>query len=89
MSAVRCSSDISISSNAPSVIQYANRYRLPDMRVLSIVLIVRLSFSSAKINNNYYNSLDHNELNRTKKIKKQEDVIKTYLLYSKLSVFGL
>ena len=64
---VRCSG--LISSNTPSVIQYANRKCLSDMRVLSIVLIVRLSFSYAKINNNYYNPLDHNELNRTKKMK--------------------
>ena len=41
------------------------------MRVLSIVLIVML-ISYAKINNNYYNSLVHNELNRTKKNKKKE-----------------
>ena len=69
MSAVRCSSVIS-SSNAPSVMQYANRYRLPDMRVLFIVLIVML-ISYAKINNYYYNSLAFNELNWPKKIKKR------------------
>ena len=65
---VRCSG--LISSNTPSVIQYANRKCLPDMRVLSIVLIVML-ISYAKINNNYCNSLAFNELNWPKNKKKK------------------
>ena len=59
------------SFNAPSIIERAKRNRLPDMRVLSIVLIVML-ISYAKINNYFHNSLDHKQLNWSKIIKKSE-----------------
>ena len=74
------------SSNAPSIIERAKRNRLPDMRLLSIVLIVML-ISYAKINNYFYNSLDYRWLNRFKKIKKQENVVIRHLLYLKVLFF--
>ena len=77
----------SISSITPSVMQMAKRYSLSVMLVLSIVLIVRLSFSSAKVNNNYYNSLDLNGLNWSKKNKKVMRISKSDILMTKKFMF--
>ena len=63
-------------SNAPSTIERANKCRLPDMMVLSIVLFV-MFVSTAKINNYFHNSLDHKHLNWAKIIKIRSIVLKT------------
>ena len=80
---VRRSSDQS--SNVPSTIERANKCFLPDMMVLSIVLFV-MFVSTAKINNYFHNSLDHNRLSWSKIIKKSSGCPKFYILLTKIDL---
>ena len=59
----RCSGRIS--SNKPSVMLYANRCCLLDMRLLSIVFDSYISI--AKLRNYFHNALVHKQLNWSKK----------------------